>query len=215
MPKLNAIRCVLYAVLALFVFTGGCENLNELKNRIVALTESKEQLHKQLKEVESENEQLKQQVQTLSGLKPEIRLENVYNLKRIQITRYTGFYENEENGQIRSGMPDGKKKKLIVYLQPIDQDGDIIKATGVVDVELWDLNKPAKEALLSRWNVGTDELRKCWFATVLIINYRLVFDAPPQVIAIKEPLVVKVTFADYLSGKVFTEQKIIEPALLD
>ena len=206
---------MLYAVLALFVFTGGCENLNELKNRIVALTESKEQLHKQLKEVESENEQLKQQVQTLSGLKPEIRLENVYNLKRIQITRYTGFYENEENGQIRSGMPDGKKKKLIVYLQPIDQDGDIIKATGVVDVELWDLNKPAKEALLGRWNIGTDELRKCWFATVLIINYRLVFDAPPQVIAIKEPLVVKVTFADYLSGKVFTEQKIIEPALLD
>jgi len=207
MPDLYAVRCMLYAALAWLIFAGGCENLNELKNRIVTLTESKEQLRKEVKKAEAENEQLKQQVQTLSGLKAEVRLENVYDLKRIEITRYTGFYEKKDGGE--------KKKRLIVYFQPIDRDGDIVKATGCVDVELWDLNKPAKGALLGRWRVEPGELRKCWFATVLIINYRLVFDILPEVSEIKEPLVVKVTFTDYLSGKVLQEQKIIEPAPLD
>jgi len=207
MPNLYAIRYMLYAVLATLIFAGGCENLNELKNKIVSLTESKKQLHQELKKIELENEQLKQQVQTLSGLKPEVRLENMYDLKRVQITRYTGFYTNEENGK--------KVKKLIVYFQPIDQDGDVIKATGSVNVELWDLNRPVKEALLGRWNVGPEELRKAWLATVLVINYRLGFDAPAEVDNVKEPLVVKVTFTDYLSGRVFEEQKIIRSTVND
>jgi hypothetical protein len=206
---------MLYAVLAALVFAGGCENLNELKNKIVTLTESKKQLHNELERAELENEQLKQQVRTLSELKPEVRLENVYNTQRIQITRYTGFYVNEKDGKIRSGMPNGKEKKLVVYFQPIDQDGDVIKATGVVDVELWDLNRPVKDALLGRWQMGPEELRKCWFATVLIINYRLSFDAPAEVDKIKGSLVVKVTFTDYLSGRVFEEQKVIRSTVND
>ena len=201
MPSLYTIRHLLYAVLALSVLEGGCENLDEMKSKIAELTDSKKDLRRQLEQTKSENEQLKQQVQVLSGIKPDVRLEHLYNLKQIKITRYTGLYDKDE---------DGRKEKLIVYIQPIDQDGDIVKATGVADVELWDLNRKDGRALLGKWQVGAEELRGCWFATVLIINYRLTFDVPADVGGFAGPLVVKVTFTDYLSGKVFREQKIIE-----
>ena len=106
---------------------------------------------------------------------------------------------------------DGKKEKLIVYIQPIDKQGDIIKVLGSVDVELWDLNKDAGQAKLGRWHVGLDELKKNWFTTLIGGNYRLMFDITDKVTDFTEPLTVKVTFTDYLTGRVFKEQRVIKP----
>ena len=180
----------------------GCQNPDIAAKKITSLTQEKEQLQKQVKQSTAENEQLRKQVQTLAGLKPETRFANLYNLQKIKLTGYTGFYDKDK---------DGKKEKLIVYIQPIDEDGDVVKATGSVDVQLWDLNKKNGEALLGEWHVEPAELKKMWFATVIIINYRLTFDISDKIAAIKDPLTVKVTFTDYLSGRVMTEQKVIEP----
>ena len=43
------------------------------------------------------------------------------------------------------------------------------------------------------------------------VNYRLTFDITDKVTSFDEPLTVKVTFTDYLSGKVFKKQKVINP----
>jgi hypothetical protein len=82
---------------------------------------------------------------------------------------------------------------------------------GSVDVQLWDLNKKGSEALLGQWQVKRSELKKLWFATLITINYRLTFDVGDKVEKFDEPLTVKVTFTDYLTGKVFKEQKVIKP----
>ena len=50
-----------------------------------------------------------------------------------------------------------------------------------------------------------------WFATLITINYRLVFDVPETVENLDVPLTVKVTFTDYLTGKIFKAQKVIKP----
>ncbi|GAH67953.1 unnamed protein product, partial [marine sediment metagenome] len=55
------------------------------------------------------------------------------------------------------------------------------------------------------------ELKKLWFATLITINYRLTFDVADKITGDEEALTVKVTFTDYLTGKVFTEQKVIKP----
>ena len=80
-----------------------------------------------------------------------------------------------------------------------------------MNVELWELNKDAAQALLGRWRVEPAELKKLWSATMLTINYRLSFDVADKIDRFEEPLIVKVTFTDYLTGKVFKEQKIIKP----
>ena len=204
----NAIRYTLYAILAgcLLTFLTGCENAGSrralLTKKINTLRQEKTELTYQIKQVKTENKQLKKQLHELYGLPADVKLENLYDLQRVKIHRYTNLYDKDK---------DGRNETLIVYIQPIDEEGDVVKATGAVDVQLWDLNKKEGEALLGQWHVGPNELKKLWFATIITINYRLTFDVADKVESFEEPLTVKVTFTDYLAGKVFTEQKVIKP----
>jgi hypothetical protein len=129
-----------------------------------------------------------------------VGLEYLQSLERIKIGRRTNLYDKDE---------DGKNEKLIVYLQPTDRQGDTIKAPGSVDVQLWDLSRQPKDALLGKWHVEASEVNKLWFATMVSSNYRLMFDISEMIDSIKQPLTLRVTFVDHLSGRVFKEEKVI------
>lgn len=189
----------------LLVIAAGCDNAGSraaTAKEIKTLRQEKTQLTRQIKQSKSETEQLKEHIQFLSGLRPEAKLEYIDHLQRIKITGYTNLYDKDK---------DGRKEKLIVYVQPIDHDGDIIKTAGAVDVQLWDLNKKQGQALLGQWHVERNELKKLWLARFLTTNYKLTFDVADKIDEYEEPLTVKVTFTDYLTGKVFKEQKVIKP----
>lgn len=205
-PKLNGYHTA-HAILTccLLVAAAGCDpdKIGTPAEQIQILREEKRQLTRQIEQSRDQNEELKKQFEVLSGL-PAEKLENLYELQKIKITRYTGFYDKDN---------DGTKETLIVYIQPIDEENDIVKATGAVDVQLWDLNRNSGEALLGAWRVEPDEMKKLWFATLITINYRLTFDVAGKIenAPDRSGLTVKITFTDYLTGKVFIEQKVIEP----
>lgn len=198
---------ILHFTFCIFIFLTlviGCANPDKKESNNIQLeqmTQENNELQKQIEQSEKENEQLKKQVQTLSGLPENVKLENLNQLENIKIGRYTGFFDKDD---------DGKKETLIVYLQPTDAEGDAIKAVGTAEIQLWDLNKTNNEALLGQWKVGTDELKNLWFETLVSIYYRLTFDVADIVENLEEPLTVKLTFTDYLTGKVFNEQKVIK-----
>ena len=203
-PKQYDIRCTLYTiwVACLIIAAAGCESDNSTTGQISTLRKEKKQLTRQLEQSDSQNKQLKKQLQTLAGLPDDVILENLYNLQTVKVSRYTNFYDKDK---------DGQKEKLIVYIQPTDEQGDIVKATGNVDIQLWDLNKDNGQALLGQWQVKPDELKELWFASIVSVNYRLTFDIADKITEFEEPLTVKVTFTDYLTGKVFKEQRVIKP----
>jgi len=198
---------ILHFAFSIFIFlilVTGCANPDEKESVVVQieqLTQEKTQLQKQIEQSEKENEQLKQQVQVLSGLPEEVKLENLNRLENIKIGRYTGFFDKDD---------DGRKEKLIIYIQPTDDQGDALKAAGTAEVQLWDLNKTNGQAMLGQWKVEPDELKKLWFETLVSIYYRLTFDVADIIDSLEEPLTVKVTFTDYMTGKVFKEQKVIK-----
>jgi hypothetical protein len=195
---LPSVFCFLFSAFCFFAV--GCES--DMAKEVKTLKQENAELKSQIKQSESETEQLKSQVQVLSKLPADVRLEDLYDLQKIRITRYTNLYDKDK---------DGKKEKLLVYIQPIDEQRDIVKATGAVDVELWDLNKEDGQAKLGAWHVPPAELKTLWCATLITINYRLAFDVGDKITGKEKELVVKVTFTDYPSGKVFKEQKIIRP----
>ncbi len=199
-------RAYTFFVLISLLFIAGCAGDNYVKlleNKNARLEKENRQLQKDIESTQAQNQQLVNQVKSLAELSPEVRVDSLYELQSVKLTKYTNFYDRDKNGT---------KEKLIVYIQPIDSQGDIIKASGSVEVELWDLNKGTDEsALLGKWQVGPDELKKMWFATIVTSNYRLVFDIADIVKAFDKPLTVKATFTDYVSGKVFTEQHVIKP----
>jgi len=189
----------------LLAVAAGCEGPNNRVSpaeQIGKLRQEKSQLTTRVEQLETQNRQLQERVQTLSGLPEDQRGVNLYPLESVRIGRYTDFYDKDG---------DGSKEKLIVYIQPIDEQGDVVKAAGAVDVQLWNLNNQADKALLGQWHVEQQELKKVWFATLIVINYRLTFDVADIVKSFDEPLTIKITFTDYLSGKVFEAQEVIKP----
>ncbi len=189
----------------LLAVAAGCGNAGSgasLTEEINTLRQERTQLTRQFEQSKSENEQLEEHIQFLTGLPPEAKLEYIDRLQRIKIGGYTNLYDKNK---------DGRKEKLIVHIQPIDHDGDIIKAAGAVDVQLWDLNKDNGQALLAQWHFEPNELKKLWSAKFLTTSYRFTFDVADKIDEFEEPLTVKATFTDYLTGKVFKEQKVIKP----
>ena len=184
--------------------TAGCESAAgrkiPLSEQVKILKEENSQLTHQIEQSRAEKKQLEEQIKTLSGLKSKSELGNLYDLQKVKITRYTNLYDKNK---------DGKKETLIVYIQPLDGEDDVIKANGEAEVQLWDLNKDNTPELLGEWHVGPNELKKLWFAAFVTINYRLSFDVGDKIDKASYPLTVKVTFTDYLTGKVFREQRVI------
>ena len=170
--------------------------------QIEQLTQQNELLQEQVGQSKTENKKLREQVQILLGLPEDVRLENLYSVEQIKIGRLSGFFDKDK---------DGKREKMIVYMTPVDKEGDGIKATGAPNVQLWDLNKANGEALLGEWDVAPDELKKAWFKTLIAVNYRLVFNLPDTVKSFDEQLTVRIAFTDYLTGKIFKAQMAIKP----
>jgi hypothetical protein len=194
-----------FIYISLFLlFLSGCRNETKDKTlaQIQTLKIENTSLVEQVAKSQKENEQLTKQIQTLRSLGATLDYKDIYNLQKVTVTRYTTIDDSNSGG---------KKKELIVYLQPIDETGDIIKASGIVDVQLWDLDKPQTQALLGQWKVEPGQLKKMWYSTFLRINYRLVFDVSKIVAKYDHPLTVKVKFTDYLSGKQFEDQREIKP----
>jgi len=193
-----------FAALFFILFSFGCNSNSEilkLKAKINNLNAEKTEFAKQIEQAEAENEQLQSQIATLQNLPENAKGENLYKLDNVKIHNYSTLYDENK---------DDKIDTLIVRIQPIDNFGDIIKASGSVEAQLWNLNKPEGQAQIGTWKVNSEELKKTWNNT-LVSNYRLSFDVSGSIEKFEEPLTLKVTFTDHLTGKVFKEQKVLKP----
>ncbi|MBN2182748.1 MAG: hypothetical protein JW715_12620 [Sedimentisphaerales bacterium] len=209
---LNFAFCVLHFYFPVFLasvlclaVTAGCQKADEKAQLLMEIEQLKEQnseLSSRAEKSESQNEDLQNRVRVLAALPDDVKGENLYTLNQVRIGRYTGFYDKNNNDDIQD--------TLIVYVQPLDDQLDKIKASGTVEIELWDLDKPDGQAKLKTWKIEPDELRALWYATMLTINYRLTLDIADIVKDFDKPYTVKMKFTDYLSGKIFEAQRIIK-----
>ena len=100
---------------------------------------------------------------------------------------------------------------LVVYLKTIDDMGDVIKSPGAVKIELWNLNAKPQEALLKSWQIEPKDLRKNWSGSLLTSYYKLQFDVSSILGKKEKELTLKVEFTDYLTGKIFKQQRVVKP----
>lgn len=174
-----------------------------LQDEVEALNQRNADLENELAQAETEIKQLQDRIEVLADLPEDVKGENIYKLSEVRLAKHTGFYDKDD---------DGVKESLIVYIEPVDTHGDIIKATGSIGVELWNLENPNGQAKLGHWEVGPEELAESWFNTLMRTNFRLTFDVSQAVSDFSDPLTVKLTFIDHLSGNAFKQQHVIEPA---
>ncbi|MHC4693543.1 MAG: hypothetical protein ACYS67_12445 [Planctomycetota bacterium] len=197
---------ILLCFCALLASVAGCQSApitkNPLAEKVDKLSREKRELMSHIEHIESTNKNLQKQITTLHGLKDDVKLKDLCDIQSVRITKHTNFFDKDK---------DGKKETLIVYIQPIDQDGDIIKAPGDIHVQLLDLDKDKDPTLLGKWHITPSKLRKLWFNSLLKTHYRITFDVSDKVENPDKSLTVTATFTDYITGKVFEEQRLIKP----
>jgi outer membrane murein-binding lipoprotein Lpp len=186
------------AVLGL-VLLGGCGGKpNEpLWDQISTLNEERNNLSSQVEQLQTENRQLKEENKTLLAIKAKHHQDAMDRLDRIAIRKRSGLYDKDK---------DGRPETLIVYLETVDKAQDRIKAPGEVEAELWDLGRPAEQALLGRWTVTPAALKTLWSATTMTNYYRLSFEAGDWLSGGEKELTVRVKFTDTLTGKILRDQ---------
>ena len=187
------LKCIIFTLAV--VLCGGCGNgasplLTDIKN---LKNENTEQSLK-VQSLQQENTQLAGQINTLSGLDKDVRLDSLDTLDKIRIAKRTCVLGGT----------------LLVYIEPLDTAQDYIKAVGTAQVELWDLDADPAAAKLADWSLTPEQLHPLWGGNVFAGYYRLSFPIAGILTGQEKELTVKVTFTDMLSGKVLGDQTTIK-----
>jgi len=124
---------------------------------------------------------------------PEDRLNQLYTTAGLRLGRLCGGFHPDPN-LVGDTM-------LKVYVVPIDQDGDPIKAAGSFQIELFDLALPSQNRI-GQWNFDLQRARSDWYAQLFMYEY--VFNCPWQTPPAHSSLLLRVTFTDALTGRVFS-----------
>lgn len=183
---------------------GGCHHPpNEpLWRQIDSLNEERNELSHEVQQLREENRQLREENRTLLAIGAENHQAAIDRLESVAVRDRSGLYDKDD---------DGTPETLVVYLETIDRAQDRIKAPGRVEVELWDLSRPADQARLGRWTVEPDELKTLWSATLMTNYYRLSFDVADQLTGDEQDLTIKVRFTDTLTGRTLSDQYVFSP----
>jgi outer membrane murein-binding lipoprotein Lpp len=136
-----------------------------------------------------------QQGHTIPTL-PQDRLDQLFTVAGIQFGRLTGG--------ARSNPDLAYDDQLQVFVVPIDQHGDSIKAAGAFEVQAFDLSAPGNPRL-GTWNFPVEDAPKNFFGHALLYTY--ILTCPWQTPPTHPGLTIKVTFTDALTGRVFTAQR--------
>lgn len=189
---------LLFAVLA----AGGCasKDISPLVEQIGSLTEERSLLRQRVGELERDNEQLTAQVKTLALLDEQVKLEVLTRLEMVEVGKRSGIFDKDK---------DGKCETLIVYIRSHDDYGDPYKASGSIELELWDLDGDVENARLGRWVLEPAEVKKLWSTTIITNYFRVTYDVGDLLTDEQDELTVKMKFTDYVTGRVFKDQRVV------
>ncbi len=178
------------------------ERFRQLEQENLQLRDKVEKLNEDLASKKALIDAQRQQLANLRRLGKD-RLDKLYHVAKIEIERLSG-------GADYDGKPgdDG----VTVYLQPLDQDGHVIKAAGNIRIQLFDLANPDGKHLIGEYRLDVDHARKAWHGRFMTNHYTVKCPwrkSPPT----HREITIRAEFTDYLTGRTFRAQRVVEIAL--
>lgn len=192
----------LFFCLAVLWLLAGCNNRKQgVDDSHAKLIRQTQQLQQEKAALEQKNTQLMEQIATLQKI-PSDRMEQLVKVEKIEFGKFTRAYDGNTE-QDKDGYDDG----VIVYLILKDKDGDIIKAAGTVQIELWDLT--ADERII-REVIPVSSLKNYWLTGPLTHHYKFQLPWPKEDPPSNRFLTLRVRFRETLTGKTFEQHRKIE-----
>ena len=133
---------------------------------------------------------------------PEDQIDQLFTTAGLKFSNLTGGYRPDPN------IPGDTMLKI--YVVPIDQSGDKLKAAGTFHVDLFDLALPSNNNIGS-WDFDLNQTKADWYGSGLLYTY--VLDCPWKTPPVHAKLMAHVTFTDALTHAVFSVDKpvIVNP----
>ena len=191
--------------LALLPLLPGCFGKPNKPN--IALRKKQQELTRQVEQLRREREGYVAQIKALQsqsggGLQtlPPERLDNLFTAHGITLGRLTGGADLDRQKPGDEG--------LKVYATPVDQQGQKLKAAGSFVIEAFDLAATGDNRV-GRWAFDVKQARDAWNGMLLQYGYVLTLpwqQKPPA----HGDVTLKVTFTDELTGRSFTQQKVVK-----
>lgn len=192
------------AALALLAPSAGCggPTVAELKADLARRDAQIEEHEAQAETLRQNLARTREQLLQARGLDPR-RWERAFRPIDVRIATRSG-------GADYDGKPgdDG----VTVYLQPIDRDGDVVKVSGEIRIQLYDLAAAAGRQLIGEYRVPPEECGRHWYGKLLTQHFTVKCpwpSAPPQ----HATITIRATFIDDLTGNVMTAQEAVEVSL--
>jgi outer membrane murein-binding lipoprotein Lpp len=193
-------------VVGIFALAAGCTGKPNAAN--IKLRKENQELAGQVDRLQRERDAARAEAAGLRDQKPSVptlpadRLQKLFTAHGITLGKLTG---GDDFDPAKPG-DDGLK----VYATPIDAAGQTIKAAGAFVVEAFDLAGEGNTRV-GRWQFPVEQAPALWNGTLWRYEYVLPcpFDQRPA----HAELTVKVTFTDELTGRAFTEQRVVKVRL--
>ncbi|MCG3125751.1 MAG: hypothetical protein CHACPFDD_00577 [Phycisphaerae bacterium] len=174
----------------------------ELRQQVARQASELEQKSNQLAACEATVKELRARVLRAQGFDPK-RLEKLCYPTDLRLARLTGGYDAD-------GQPGDEG--VMVYLQPLDRVGDVVKAAGEIRIQLFDLAAPEGEQLVGEYLFDVDETAKLWYGKLMTQHFTLKCPWKTRRPAHGD-LTVRATFVDYFTTNVLSTQGVCAVAL--
>jgi len=193
----RSLRCSAALILGLAVLAvAGCGPTREhYEVRIARLDQIIVEKDHQLAARHATIKEQQKRIDDMVGLPGPI-LERVFYPVRLEIEKLSG-------GEDYDGQPgdDG----VTVYLRPLDKAGDVVKALGVIRIQLYDLANPPGRNLLGEYDFPAKTVGNEWRGKLWTYHYTLKCPwqhGPPE----HSEVTIRAVFQDYLTGHVMSAQ---------
>ena len=189
---------ILAPIACLLPLLGGCFLIKNPDKANIALRKENQEQQARIQELERKAQgddamirSLQEQKGTLPTL-PRDRLQKLFTTHDIKLGRLTGGADLDPARPGHEG--------LKVYLTPLDETGDQLKAAGTITVEAFDLSR-GEGAKIGTWMFDVPAARETW--TSVLNRYNYVLTCPWQTPPSGADVHLAVTFADELTQGVF------------
>lgn len=174
------------------------------------------ELRKQVQTLQSQLDQChvdrKQDGQMIRGLQARIPTEPTLppdKLAKLFTAHGIGFGRLTGGANLDPNKPGDQA--IQVYVYPVDQSGQPLKASGSFMVDAFDLASPDKPHI-GHWDFPLEQTMKLW-AGYFVLEYNYVLTCPWQTVPRHPDLTIRVTFVDELTEVPFVAEKQIRVVL--
>lgn len=170
----------------------------ELQTQREVIIRQNEQLARQKAEID----ELTKQLAAARGFTND-DLQNVFYPTKLVIAPLSGGYDID-------GRPGDEG--VVLYLQPVDAAGDVLKVAGEIRIQLYDLANPPAENLIGQYVIPVEQARDLWYGKLMTNHYTIKCPWPSGPPAHPD-ITVHATFIEYLTKRVVSTQGVVKVSL--